>query len=353
MSKCYLCHDYPSTPYKFRKKNINHNNNQIINSINNIDDQSLAYCHRMCPECLIRYIFLNDITLFENPSKEYVFDCPCKNGNITLSYEQLIDVFQNKTFDNLQKKKEKKCKTHKKKYSKYCKDCNVDICEDCLQNSIEQHLNHRIEDKNILCKKFKYFFEIINLKNKTFDAFMKNFDIICKKYKGILENNYNSILINIDMIIKSLIDFRAKYSAYYNQIIINSVQTLKILKMFYCNYYYDIKKAEKSNDFKIYQYLNQINFELEDVIMKDNKKYLDKIEEIRNVISYLNDNTNDILNINFTFKHVPDGFRKYQSIKKCDDKNIKSILKIDENKIITIGEGFYMQCLEEIDGEFS
>ena len=348
-AKCFVCNDYLSTSYKFKKKN----KNTIIKNKKNVEDQSSPYCHRICPECLIRHIFITDMPSFGIPSKEYCFDCPCKNGSIQLSYEQLIDVFQNKTFDNLQKKKEKKCKTHKKVYSKYCRDCHVDICEDCIKTSIEEHLNHRIENKKILLQKLKKFFGFLNLKNNTFELFMKNFDEICKKYKGILENNYNSILINIDKSIKNLIDFRAKYSAYYNQIIINSVQTLKLLKMFYCNYYYDIKKAEKSNDFKIYQYLNQIKCELDDVIIKDNKASLDKIEEIKNNINYLNDNINDILNINFQFKNLLNEFRKYQAVRECDDKVIKYILKIDEHKLFTVGEGYYIQCLEETDGDFS
>ena len=350
-SRCYICKEHPSTSYKF-KKDINNDNNTRMDSMINLVDLS-SYCHRICPECLIRYIFIKDITLFEKPSKEYSFDCPCKKGKLKLTYEQLIDVFQNKTFDNLQKKKEKRCKKHNKIYSKFCKDCNVDICEDCIMESNEKHFNHRIEDKKILLEKLNKFFNILNLRYYSFNDFMQNFDKICKKFKEILEKNYNDTLIYIDKIINNLIDFRAKYSAHYKQTVINSVQTLKILKMFYCNYYYDIEKAKKGNDFKIYQYLNQINFELDDVNIIDNKDSMNKIEQIKNNTDYLNENINNILDINFNFKRVLNGFRKYQSIQRCDDKTVKSIVKLDEHKIITIGEGYNMQYLQEKNGEFS
>ena len=342
-NRCYMCNEHCSSSYKFKKEN----------NIQNDPNAKETFCHRMCPECLIRYIFIKDITLFAKPSNIYSFTCPCKEGKLNLSYEQLIDVFQNKTFDNLQKKKEKVCKTHNKKYSKYCKDCNEDICEFCISESYEEHFNHRIEDKKILLEKLRKFFDILNLRYYDFESFMENFNKICKKFKEIMEKNYNDTLIFIDKIINNLIDFRAKYSSYYKEKVINTVQTLKILKMFYCNYYYDIKKAKKGDDFKIYKYLNQINFELDDVTFIDNKESLNKLEQINKHSEYLNNNINKILDINYSFKRVLNGFRKYQSIQRCDEKLIKNILKIDEHKIITVGEGYYMHYLEEKNGEFS
>ena len=82
---------------------------------------------------------------------------------------------------------------------------------------------------------------------------MENFNKICIKLKENMEKNYNDTLIFIDKIINNLINFRAKYSAYYKEKVINTVQTLKIIKMFYCNYYYDIKKAKKE---MIVKYIN-------------------------------------------------------------------------------------------------
>ena len=347
-SKCYMCKEALSTSYKFKKFDYE----TPSSTINNYGKTS-SYCHKMCPECLIRYIFIKDITLFAKPSKTYTFTCPCNSGKLNLSYEQLIDVFQNKTFDNLQKKKEKLCETHNIKYSKFCKDCNEDICKECISESYESHLNHRIEDKKLLLEKLRKFFGILNLRYYEFKDFSNNFDKICTKFKEILEKNYNDTLIFIDKIINDLIDFRAKYSSHYKEKVINAVQTLKLLKLFYSNYYYDIKKAEKGNDFKIYKYLNQINFELDDVTLIENKEPLNKLELIKRCSDYLNNNINKILDINYSFKRVVNGFRKYQSIQKCDEKMIKYILKINEHKIITAGEGLDMYYLEEKNGDFS
>ena len=91
---CYSCNEKPSVSYKFKikidKDNINNNSSKIQ-----------KYCHRMCPECLIRYIFIKKITLFEKPLKEYTIFCPCEKGSISLTYEQIIDLFQNKATYNL------------------------------------------------------------------------------------------------------------------------------------------------------------------------------------------------------------------------------------------------------------
>ena len=345
---CYLCNEIPSLAYKFKVIK----DKQIINQ--SFIDSSISHCHRMCPECLIRYIFIKQITLLEKPAKEYKFICPCSKGSISLSYEQLIDLFQNKTISNFKNKKEKQCKHHSKIYSKFCKDCKVDVCDECIYESIEEHYEHRIEDKKILYDKLKNFFSTINLKNNSFDKFMETFNNICKQFREILEKNYNEILISLDQIINSLIDFRAKYSVYYKEKVINSVQTLKILKMFYSNYYYDIHKAEKGNDFRIYKYLNQINYELDEVNLINNKTNAnEKLELLKECSDYLNENINNILDITFCFRKVNNGFRKYQSIQRCDEKNLKRILKVNEHKIITCGEGYYMNCLEDNNGEFS
>ena len=224
----------------------------------------------------------------------------------------------------------------------------------CLNESTEKHYEHRIEDKKVLYDKLKNFFNSINLKNHTFQKFMENFNYICAKFREILEKNYNDILISLDKIINSLIDFRAKYSVHYKEKVINNVQTLKLLKMFYSNYYYDIHKAENVSDFKIYKYLNQINYELEEVNLIFNKiNAVEKLKEIKECSDYLNKNINDILDINYCFRKVPNGYRKYQSIQKCDDKNLKTIKKIDEYKILTNGESYYMNYLEDYNGEFS
>ena len=344
---CYLCSEKPYISYKYK----------IIgdkDSAKKSTKEKITHCHRMCPECLIRYIFIKYITLFEKPAKEYMFICPCGKGNITLTYEQIIDLFQNKTVSNLQKKEEKKCGSHGKVFTKFCKDCKKDVCDLCLNESTEKHYNHRIEDKKVLYDKLKNFFNSINLKNHTFQKFMENFNYICAKFREILEKNYNDILISIDKIINSLIDFRAKYSVHYKEKVINNVQTLKLLKMFYSNYYYDIHKAENVSDFKIYKYLNQINYELEEVNLTFNKtNAVEKLNQIKECSDYLNKNINDILDIKYSFRKVPNGYRKYQSIQRCDDKNLKTIKKIDEYKILTNGEGYYMNYLEDYNGEFS
>ena len=344
---CYLCKEKPFISYKFKKI-------RDKESVKKSSSEKVEHCHRMCAECLIRYIFIKFITLFEKPAKEYMFICPCGKGNITLTYEQIIDLFQNKTVSNLQKKEEKKCISHGKEFKKFCKNCNEDVCDSCLNESIEQHHDHRIEDKKVLYDKLKNFFHSINLKNHTFQKFMESFNHICSQFREILEKNYNDILISLDKIINSLIDFRAKYSVHYKEKVINNVQTLKILKMFYSNYYYDIHKAENVSDFKIYKYLNQINYELEEVDLIVNKiNAVEKLKEIKECSDYLNKNINDILDINYCFRKVPNGYRKYQSIQKCDDKNLKTIKKIDEYKILTNGESYYMNYLEDYNGEFS
>jgi hypothetical protein len=80
---------------------------------------------------------------------------------------------------------------------------------------------------------------------------------------------------------------------------------------------------------------------------------VEKLEQIKECSDYLNKNINDILDINYCFRKVPNGYRKYQSIQKCDDKNLTNIIKINEYKILTNGESSYINYLEDYNGEFS
>ena len=344
-SECCLCKEVVSPLYNFTS---DENNNNFL-TVKNKKNSNI--CHKICPECLIRHIFLNEMKIFEKVRSDNDFTCPCSKGKINLNYDQLMDVFQNKIFLSLHKKK-KKCKIHNKEYTNYCKDCNVEVCDECSNSLEDEHLQHNIISKSEYIEKLKKFLSKAPVKYKKFEDFMEKMKIIGEKYKELLEENFNENLILMDKIINNLIDFRTKYSVYYKKKVINGVHYLKILKMFYSSYFFDKSRAEKSDDINLYKYLNMISYELDDVQLIKNEESVQKLNEIMNNITFLSGKINNLLEINYQFSHVSKNFRQFQQIQRCDPQKITSLVKINDSTILTGGEGCKLNYWEEKNSEF-
>ena len=342
-SECYLCKEVVSPLYNFT---LDENNNNFL-TVRNKKKSNI--CHQLCPECLIRHIFLNEMEIFEKVRSDNDFTCPCSKGKINLNYDQLMDIFQNKIYLSLHKKK-KKCKIHNKEYTNYCKDCNVEICDECSNSLEDEHLEHNIISKSEYIVKLKKFLSNAPVKYKKFEDFMEKMKIIGEKYKELLEDNFNENLILMDKIINNLIDFRTKYSVYYKKKVINGVHYLKILKMFYSNYFFDKSRAEKSDDINLYKYLNMISYELDDVQLIKNEESIQKLNEIMNNITFLSGKIDNLLEINYKFSHVSKNFKIFQQIR--DFHKITSLVKINDSTILTGGEGRELNYWEEKNSEF-
>ena len=345
--KCYVCDEEVSILYNFTS--INENNNNYTLSKNK---ENSIICHRICAKCLVRHIFLNEIKVFEKDSMNNSFTCPCTKGKINLDYERLMDVFQNAIFQNLLKKKKKKCEIHAKEFTNYCKNCNVEICEECSNSLYGEHFQHNIITKTEYINKLKIFLSLAPVKYKNFGEFMEKLRIISEKFKELLEKNFNENLKLIDKMINNLIDFRTKYTLFYKKKVINGVRNLKIIKLFYSNYFFDKSRSEKSEDINLHKYLNMINYELDDIKLIKNEECNQKLNEIMNNITYLNSKTENLLEINYQFYEVPKNFKIFQQISKCDSQKITSMIRLNDSTILTGGEGCSLNYWEEKNNKF-
>ena len=343
-SECYFCKKIVSPLYNFKSDTEN-------NSFYLAKKHDSNICHQICPECLIRHIFINEIKVFEKTSMSNDFTCPCTKGKINLNYDQLMEVFQNEICLNLHKKK-KKCKIHNEEYTNYCRDCNIELCEECTNSLESEHLQHNVISKNEYINRLKIFLSKAPVKYKKFDDFMEKLKIICQKYKELLETNFNENLILMDKMINNLIDFRTKYSVYYKKKVLYGVQNLKILKMFYSNYFFDKSRAEKTDDISLYKYLNMINYELEDVKLIKNEESIQKLNEIMDNITFLSGKIDSLLEINYQFSRISKNFKQFQQIPRCDKTKVTSLIKINDSTLLTAGDGRSLNYWEEKNCEF-
>lgn len=310
--------------------------------------------HKICAQCLIRKIFLEHIKEFEIPGPK-VIPCPCgdEKGALSLEMDNILGLFKTKTVDETQKQKQPICKLHENKPKEdYCKDCHVIVCKECSLNKDNEHYEHDIENNNNYAKKLKYYLNKIQMKYKTYNDFSENLEKIGQKFKEIIEGTYNSTLQNIDTAIKDLNLFRSEYVANYQKKLEMGVFTLKLIKLFYLTYYYDLEKAQKSNDVDLIKYINDINYELDDVQIVHNLGINQNINDINKLIENLKKSTEDGLKLSFNFIKVPRNYINLQTIEKAHQKIVTAIAPINNSKFVSGSKDFSISMWEESDNLF-
>ena len=122
--KCFLC----------KIEQENKNNNYI----------EFSCGHKLCSVCCSHLFLLKGLKNYPNtiPS-EFQIHCICKNGDIYISLDILIQLFSNLEY-NID---DSKCKKHNAKGVKYCNNCNAWLCDICLT------IHNEIVDKHILSNK--------------------------------------------------------------------------------------------------------------------------------------------------------------------------------------------------------
>ena len=121
-----------------------------------------------------------------------------------------------------------------------------------------------------------------------------SFQIVCDNISTEIQKEvemFNKTIDKIDELIKTICDFRNEYIKKYKVELKNIVQNFKILKVYYMNYYNDLKIAkenkEKCNNINFLRYVNNISYEFEDMKIEHNETLAIKISEFTNFLEKL------------------------------------------------------------------
>ena len=317
--------------------------------------------HKICPVCLFRRIFLLNIKVFNNPKNEIEIKCKCNQGILIKNIEELFEINNQKNeiyTEELKAKSNKSpeenilCLIHKdKKYLKYCSECYKDLCEDCISDNNNAHLNHSIFSNEYLINSLKKELSEIKLNFMTKDDFEKKWNEICNKIKEQTQNNFDETMVKIEEVAQSIIDFRKDYEEKYKNELTKIVKVLKLYKLFYLDYYLEKKQAEDTNNINLLRYAKSINSELSGIEIKKDEKFYNKLENIKNA---LNDLKSEKINFEatFNFTDVSKNYKIEQIIEKSHDKLINGIFEIDNNKIITGSLDYNLKIWEEKNNKF-
>jgi hypothetical protein len=338
--KCDYCHDINKYTYNF---SCNHN---------------------ICCICLYRRIFSYNLKEIQNENEIITINCKCEKGKLGKNFDEIVQIIHKKSlldkeYQNFKKKNNNniqypKCDIHSLNFkSLYCVDCFENICSECLKNEIKNfHIDHRIIAGQKLENLIKKNIKDLSLTIPNKDSFVSKFDLIGKKLKETTEKEFNETIKLIDNFANSLFQFRKEYEEIYRNELTRCVKSLKLIKLFYLNYFYDKEVSLDSKNINLLRFVNNISFEFIDLNLIHNKIINSKISEMQTSIdSYFKENNKEKnvpnLRVELIFNEVPRNFKCENIISKAHNKQIRALLETQDQKLISSGYDFKMKFWEE------
>ena len=296
-----------------------------------LDDYEFNDCHHYyCVFCLFRSIFYNNINDFVDQNVITV-KCKCKRGKKKFNFEEINKLLKFKS--DIEKNNEKliqKCRLHDSNCELFCKTCQKYICYHCKVS----HSSHKISQNSIFIRMYKDFIKGMPLKYKYPENFKLNLDKSVDGFNKELAEKTNSVIKEINELIDELGNIKKNYILKLKEIQENGLQSINLIKSFYCEYYSDLSNINNDNDIFSLRYLASYKKELENFKMKYNAGIFPKLEDIRNQINNLKSLTEQPFTLKINYIDVPTTFREV--IRTIGhDGQINCLSKIEDSKFIS------------------
>ena len=360
--------------------------------INEINYQMENCTHIYCVNCIFQDIFINNLIKINKLEKEsFNVNCKCDNGYLQLPIDTIEDLFSKKyTVDSEEIKEKNLCEKHKDvEKNAFCKTCKMYVCPQCTNfnndyidegssskinnetnikndntllnkeiNETNEHEYHNIVKSEELCNRYKDFLKDIQIKSKTANQFVEKFNTEINKYESELEVEINSTVKQIDDIIDKLYKIKEDYTKILDNKYSHCNKILKIIKLFYANYYLDYENRNNINDVFTLEYLKNVNYEFGNLefIGEKNENSLENILiEVKNKVDKINfkkDKSNNYNNYyNFNFIQIS---RKFNAIQKLigHRQMINCIIELNDGRLLTGSSDYKMKFWEEQGGKF-
>ena len=313
--------------------------------------------HKICISCLFQRIFINNIQDFIGVSMIKV-NCKCGKGDLDQTLNDVSSIIMKKTQLDEKNKDEdtreelKRCQKHPNDYlNYYCIECFNHVCKKCTAEIIDEHHTHRV----LSCLKLKR-----TIKNNIDQNLILKFDdnsfkFICNNISLEIQKElerFNKTIEQIDELIKTICEFRDEYIKKYKQEIKNIVQNFKIIKVYYMNYYNDLKIAkenkEKCNNINFLRYVNNISYEFEDMKIELDVSLSKRILDFSNFLGGIKKSKNNLINVKYYFTEGKRDYMMENYINKVHDSFIQSLTELTNNRILTsCRKDFLMKIFQE------
>ena len=299
--------------------------------------------HEYCPKCFHQLLFnkcIHNIT----DSPTITITCSCDNSNASkISLEEIYNVLSKSINDNtIIPLDPEQCLEHiAQPSSLFCKTCNKNICIEC---STSEHKDHKYSDKKIFSEQFHSYLRNLPLNSKTFNAFTLRYNDITSNFQNKVETLYKETINRFDLIISNLNELKSNFTKVIKERAGRGVLILKIIKMFYANFYINYEQNEKINDIFTLRYLRNISheftkfsFEMDSYILEELNQIKTKCESIKT--------SKDYFTMNASYTEIAKVFVKEQKL-KWHKKEITSIIKLNDGRLVTGGGDFSIRFWE-------
>ena len=268
--------------------------------------------HSICPSCLFQRFFrfhINDI----KTTSTFNVKCFCENSSLSLSLDNLLTMFSDKfSIDDQCIPEEhtsfQMCSKHDGQYTNYfCTQCRVSLCLECTKRQNNPHYTHRVVDSVSHLKKLKRSVESIPSMQMNKDTFMNTIDNTLNVLKEVIQSNLYTKLKLIDSVMETIALLRKEYEEEFRKELQIEMQKIKVLKLFYLNYFYEKERVSQTEDLRLLSFVNDIDVNFIGIKKVDCNMYDNKLIEIKNVVDALRKKPKTKL-IEYMFEKVPRGF---------------------------------------------
>lgn len=349
---------------------------------------SMENCyHIYCVNCIYQDIFINSLNNINNLTS-FTVQCQCEHGYITIPFDSMEELFSKKyTIDSDEIKEKRYCNIHNDiEKTLFCKTCKMYVCPKCVKlndkiisneeyegtslkeitpgliteniskeiNELNEHEYHNVVVADELCNIYREFLKDIQIQNKTTNEFVHRFNEEINNYENELDDEIGSTLNQIDEIINKLTLIKNECSKIIEKKFNDCNKLLKIIKLFFANYYLDYENRLNITDVFTLQYIKNVNIEFDKLVFvkeKDKNSLKNLLINIKNEVNKLNVKKDNYNNFNFNFKQIS---RKFNPIQKLigHRQMINSIIQLDDGRLLTGSSDFKMKFWEEQGEKF-
>lgn len=327
---------------------------------------SFSECnHKICPVCLLRRIFILNITDLNGSSDKLTIKCSkCNKDECTLTknLDELCDLSNKKSKILKENEGERNnnnsissniCQIHKNVIKHFCLDCCQHLCKKCYDDPNNPHNKHTAMGVDKVISSLNAEIKNIPLSFKSKDEFQTHWDQICKKMKAESQDTFNETMNKIEEVTKMISEFKQEYEKRYKEELTKIVKTLKVLKLFYFDYYSERDESQKDKDLDSLRFVNSINNELAKLETKKDITYIQKINEAKLIIDNLKKNSKINFSIHLLFNKLKNNYGFESEIKGAHEKFINSVVELRDGKLLTTSMDYSMKIWEEKEYQFN
>lgn len=300
---------------------------------------SFSCGHQICPKCIIQRIFCYQIKEISNAT-QIQMKCKCASqGSLSLTLQQLNDLFINYKTGNGSYTKEQsiKCLKHSDyKTIQYCLECNQIICTEC-HNEDSHNINHRIETTANLIDRLKRFMPDLAMSIIPPESFLLKFNESSSLLEDEVKRKFKATMDNIASLIKTLQQFYKTYQDAYIKLIETGVLNLKLVKQFYLQFYCDLETVDNCEDINTLRYLNNISYMFDKINIIHNEEINHKLNQMRAQLEEIKKITEPI-KIKCEYTEIPCEYKCINVISKAHANVITSVIQLKDETILTGGK---------------